>query len=190
MRKLSTKNTALSGLFIALGLVLPFLTGQMPSIGSRLLPMHIPVLLCGFICGWPYGIIVGFITPLFRSVVFGMPPMYPTAVAMAFELAAYGFASGFIYELLRKKRISKNLSVYVSLIFSMICGRIIWGVISYFLYGLRGTAFTWRMFTAGAFVNAIPGIIIQIVLIPAIIIALQRAKLLDAHNSAMYNSDM
>lgn len=190
MRKLSTKSIVLSGLFIALGLVLPFLTGQIPSIGSKLLPMHIPVLLCGFICGWSYGLIVGFITPLFRSVIFGMPPMYPTAVAMAFELATYGFASGLIYKLLPKKRISINLSVYVALIISMICGRIIWGIVSFFLYSLKGTAFTWQMFTAGAFINALPGIIIQIILIPLIIIALQKEKLIDTHSGAMYNNDV
>ena len=87
---------ALAGLFIALGLVLPFFTGQIPSLGSKLLPMHIPVLLAGFVCGWPYGLAIGFIVPLLRSVLFGMPPMYPTAVAMAFELAVYGFATGFL----------------------------------------------------------------------------------------------
>ncbi|NLC67361.1 MAG: ECF transporter S component [Clostridiaceae bacterium] len=176
MKRLSTNNIVLSGLFIALGFLLPFLTGQIPSIGSRLLPMHIPVMLCGFICGWPYGIIVGFITPLFRSVVFGTPPMYPTAVAMAFELAAYGFASGFMYELLCNRSISKNISIYISLIFSMVCGRIIWGMASYILYGLRGTAFTWERFVARAFIDAVPGIIIQVIIIPVIIIALRRAK--------------
>lgn len=179
MNKLSTKNIVLSGLFVALGFALPFLTGQISSIGSMLLPMHIPVLLCGFICGWPYGIIVGCITPLFRSVIFGMPPMYPTAVAMAFELAAYGFASGFMYELLHKRSVFKSISIYISLIFSMVCGRIIWGAVSFLLYGLRGSAFTWQVFAAGAFINAIPGIIVQIVLIPVIIIALQKAKVLD-----------
>ena len=77
MNKFSTKNIALSGLFIALGIVLPFLTGQIPNIGRMLLPMHIPVLLCGFVCGWPFGLIVGFVTPLLRSVMFGMPPLFP-----------------------------------------------------------------------------------------------------------------
>ncbi|NMB96124.1 MAG: ECF transporter S component [Clostridiaceae bacterium] len=176
MRKLSTKNIVLSGLFIALGLVMPFLTAQIPSIGSKLLPMHIPILLCGFICGWPYGLIVGFIVPLFRSMLFGMPPMFPTAVAMAFELAAYGLVAGLVYQLLPKK---KAVSVYVSLIISMLCGRIVWGFVSLILYGIRGNAFTWEMFAAGAFINAIPGIIIQIVIIPVIIMILEKAKLIS-----------
>jgi thiamine transporter ThiT len=90
MTKKTTKKMVLSALFIALGLVLPFFTGQIPQIGSRLLPMHIPILLCGFVCGAPFGLAAGFITPLLRSLIFGMPPMMPTAVAMAFELAAYG----------------------------------------------------------------------------------------------------
>lgn len=175
MRKLLTKNLVLSGLFLALGLIMPFLTAQIPSLGSRLLPMHIPVLLCGFICGWPYGLIVGFILPVFRSILFGMPPMFPTAVAMAFELAAYGFLAGLLYKLLPKK----NIFIYISLILSMLCGRIIFGIASIFLYGLSGSAFTWKMFVTGAFINAVPGIIIQIIVIPAIIIALSRAKLIE-----------
>lgn len=174
MKKLSTKNLSLSALFLALGLLMPFLTAQIPSIGSRLLPMHIPVLLCGFVCGWPYGLIAGLIVPVFRSMIFGMPPMFPTAVAMSFELAAYGFMTGLLYKLFPKK----NVYIYTSLLISMICGRIIWGIASYFLYGLSGGAFTWKLFMAGAFINAIPGIVIQIVIIPIIIIALKREKLI------------
>lgn len=175
MKNLSTKHLVLSGLFMALGLVMPFLTGQIPNIGNKLLPMHIPVLLCGFVSGWQYGLIVGFIVPLFRSMLFGMPPMLPTAVAMAFELAAYGFMAGFLYKLLPRK----NTFIYIALVISMIFGRIIWGIVSFFLYGLSGTAFTWKFFMAGAFLNAIPGIIIQILIIPIIIIALKRAKFIE-----------
>lgn len=175
MKELSTKKLVLSGLFLALGLVMPFLTAQIPSVGSRLLPMHIPVLLCGFVCGWSYGLIIGLIVPIFRSMLFGMPPMLPTAVAMAFELAAYGCVSGLLYKLLPRK----NIFIFVSMIISMICGRIIWGIVSFSLYGLSGTAFTWELFLAGAFLNAIPGIVIQIIIIPIIIIALSRAKLIE-----------
>lgn len=86
----STRDLVLAAFFLALGLLMPFLTAQIPSLGARLLPMHIPVLICGFVLGGPMGLIVGFITPLLRSLLIGMPPMFPTAVAMAFELAAYG----------------------------------------------------------------------------------------------------
>lgn len=175
MKKSTTKKIVYAGLLIALGLVLPFLTGQIPSIGSKLLPMHIPVLLVGFICGWPYGLLIGFILPLFRSVIFGMPPMFPTAVAMAFELAAYGAATGILYKILPKK----NISVYISLIVAMICGRIVWGAVSLVLYGLSGSAFTWKIFMTGAFVNAVPGIIVQIVIIPVIVIALKKGRFIE-----------
>lgn len=169
----------MAGLFIALGLLLPFLTGQIPSLGSQLLPMHIPVLIAGFVCGGPYGLVIGFVTPLLRSVLFGMPPMFPTAVAMAFELAVYGFATGLFYKVLPKK----NVSVYGALIISMVCGRIAWGIVSWILYGLRGTAFTWQMFAAGAVINAIPGIILQIVIIPVIVLALKKANLIESEVS-------
>lgn len=82
-------------MFVAIGVVLPFFTGQIPQIGNMLLPMHIPVLLCGLICGWQYGGMVGFILPLLRTMLFGMPVLYPTGIAMAFELAAYGLVIGF-----------------------------------------------------------------------------------------------
>jgi len=176
MKRKATKKMILSALFIALGLVLPFLTGQVPQIGSMLLPMHIPILLCGFVCGAPFGLAAGFITPLLRSLIFGMPPMMPHAVAMAFELAAYGFVSGFLYRLFQKRKIF----VYASLIISMICGRIVWGIVSYFLYGLGGTAFTWQIFAAEAFINAIPGIILQIVIIPLIVFALEKGNLIES----------
>ncbi len=174
MKQITTRKIVFAGLFIALGLVLPFFTGQIPSVGSRLLPMHIPVLLAGFVCGGPLGLVVGFIVPLLRSALFGMPPLFPTAVAMAFELAVYGLATGLFYKLLPKK----NIFIYVSLVISMICGRIVWGIVSYIIYGFGETGFTWQMFTAGAVVNAIPGIILQIVIIPVIVIALKRSSLL------------
>ena len=93
MKNSYIKKITLSAMFLAIGLVLPFLTGQIPEIGSMLLPMHIPVLLCGLICGWQYGGAVGLIVPLLRNLLFGMPPM-PGAVSMAFDLAAYGLIIG------------------------------------------------------------------------------------------------
>ena len=171
--KLTVKQLALGGLFLALGLVLPFFTAQVPSIGSKLLPMHIPVLLCGFVCGGPVGLIVGAVTPLLRSMMFGMPPMFPTATAMAFELAAYGFLAGFFY-----RRLPKNLLwLYVDLLLAMAGGRIVWGAVSMALYAVLGNPFTWEVFLAGAVLNALPGITLQLVIIPPIVMALKRAKL-------------
>lgn len=170
-----TRNMVLAAMFLALGIVMPFLTGQIPAIGNRLLPMHIPVLICGYVCGWKYGLIIGFVVPILRSVLFGMPPMMPTAAAMAFELAAYGGFTGLLYCRLSKN----NLSVYVTLIGAMLAGRLVWGVVSVPLYGLVGNVFNVSVFVAGAFLNAIPGIIFQIVMIPIIIMALKQAKVME-----------
>lgn len=168
--KEQTRLSVLAGLFIALGLVLPFFTAQVPTIGRALLPMHIPVLLAGFVIGPCFGLVVGLITPLLRSVLLGTPPLFPTAVAMTFELAAYGFLAGFLSELLPKKK----GSVLLALIGSMLGGRVIWGIATLVLLGLGGGAFSWRAFIAGAFANAIPGIILQLVLIPAIVLTINR----------------
>lgn len=174
MKHINLKNLVLSALFLALCIVLPFLTGQIPAIGSMLLPMHLPVLLCGFVCGWPFGFAVGAIAPLLRSVTFGMPPMMPTAAAMAFELAAYGLLCGLLYKYLPKK----VPFIYVSLLLSMTAGRIVWGAAMYVLLGLSGSPFSFEAFLGGAVLNALPGIAIQIVLIPLIVIALEGAILL------------
>lgn len=170
MKKL-TRNLILSAMFIALGMILPFLTGQVPQIGSMLLPMHIPVFLCGLICGWKYGAAVGFILPLLRSVTFGMPPLFPTATAMAFELATYGLISGLFYE---RSPWQCIIALYRSIIAAMIAGRIVWGVAQIILLGFMGKTFTLQMFISGAILKAIPGIIIQLSLIPAIMVALNR----------------
>lgn len=172
--KNNVKNLVLAAFFMALGIILPFFTGQIPQIGKMLLPMHIPVILCGFICGWQYGLAVGFATPLLRSMMFGMPVIMPTGVGMAFELAAYGCMTGILY-----RRLPKNMiSVYVSLLGAMLTGRIVWGVVSIVLYGIQGNAFSVQLFLSGALLNAVPGIILQIILIPAIMIALQKAGVL------------
>ena len=172
-KNFSVKNVVLSAMFLALGLVLPFLTGQIPQVGSMLLPMHIPALLCGFICGWPCGLIVGLVMPLLRSVLFGMPPML-VAIPMAFELATYGAVSGALYNALKKTPVN----TYISLIAAMIVGRVVWGVVRCAMMFSGSMGFGWAMFISGAFTTAIPGIIVQLVLIPIIIMALKKAKLL------------
>lgn len=162
----------LSALFLAISYVLPFLTGQIPEIGAMLCPLHIPVLLCGFICGWPWGLVVGFVAPLFRSVTLGMPPFFPKAVCMAFELAAYGFVAGFMHRKLPRKK----PYIYCSLLTAMIIGRLVWGVAMFICMGASGGSFTFAAFLAGAITNAIPGIIIQIVLIPVLVMILDNPK--------------
>lgn len=175
-----TRKLVLSAFFMALGIVLPFLTGQIQQIGNMLLPMHIPVLLCGFICGWQYGLTVGLMTPLLRSAMFGMPPIMPTAAAMSVELAVYGLTTGILYARLPKK----VPYIYVSLLGAMIAGRVAWGIASIALYGIAGSGFSMQIFLSGALLNAIPGIILQIILVPAIMIALKRAGVLKGYTTA------
>lgn len=173
MTALQVRRLTYAALYLAISMVLPFLTGQVPEIGAMLCPMHIPALLCGFMCGWSWGAIVGFISPLLRSVLFGMPTMFPEAISMAFELAVYGGVAGLLYHLLPRKK----WMTYAVLLASMVLGRVVWGVVRFFLMGLTGGTFTWAIFLAGAVTNAIPGIILQLILIPILVIAMDRAGL-------------
>ena len=161
----------LAAMFLAMAYVLPFFTGQIPEIGSMLCPMHIPVLLCGFLCGWPWGLAVGFIAPMLRSMILGMPPMFPTAVCMAFELATYGVMTGLFYKWFPKKK----GFIYVSLIFAMIAGRLVWGLAMLVCTGIKGGSFGAAAFLAGAVTNAIPGIVLQLLVIPVVVMLLERA---------------
>ncbi|MDE6724087.1 MAG: ECF transporter S component [Ruminiclostridium sp.] len=172
--KKTVKNLTLAAMFLAIGMVLPFLTGQIPQIGNMLLPMHIPVLLCGLICGWQYGAAVGFVLPLLRSAVFGMPVFFPAATAMAFELMTYGLVVGLLYKISRWQCV---IALYRCLILAMIAGRAVWGIVQFIQLGVFGNGFTLKMFMTGAFLNAIPGIILQLILIPAIMVALDRTGL-------------
>ena len=160
----------LAALCLALAYVMPFLTGQIPEIGSMLCPMHIPVLLCGFICGWPWGLAVGLIAPLFRSFTIGMPPLYPTALCMSLELAVYGAVSGWLHRRLPRKK----PYIYLSLLVAMLAGRLVWGGAMFVCLGIDGGQFTMAAFLAGAVVNAVPGIVAQIVLIPVLVMAADR----------------
>ena len=180
MSKINIKKLVMAAVMLALGLALPFFIGRIPDIGMRLSPMHIPVLICGFACGWKYGLAVGAVTPLLNSLLMGSPPMlapFPMAPAMAFELAVYGGLSGLLYMLLPKKM----LYIYPTLIISMIAGRIVWGA-AMFMFAQTGimTAgpifpFTLNIFWTWAFANGVPGIILHILIIPPVIIALKRA---------------
>ena len=165
------KKIVLSAMFIAIGFVLPFFTGQIQQIGNMLLPMHIPVMLCGLLCGWQYGLAVGFILPLMRSLILSMPVMYPSAIAMAFELATYGLLNGLIFYRAENKSIRH---LYFSLIISMLCGRIIWGLSQVTLLGLSGNGYTISAFITSAFANAVPGIVLQLIFIPSLLLIMKK----------------
>ena len=174
MNSTQLRKLTYSALYMAIALILPVVTGQIPEIGAMLCPMHIPALLCGFMCGWPWGVAVGFISPLLRSVMFGMPAMFPAAIAMAFELAVYGGMAGLLYSRLPRKK----WMIYAALLISMIAGRVVWGAVQALLAGLSGNSFTWTLFLMGAVINAIPGIIMQLVLIPVLVVTMDKAGLM------------
>lgn len=174
MKKSVLNKMVLSAMFLAVGMVLPSVTMQIREIGNMLLPMHLPVMLCGVICGWRYGGAIGIVLPLFRSLLFSKPAFFPNAVAMAVELCAYGVAIGIVY--LYVKNIKGG--IYISLVSSMLIGRVIWGAVSAFLYYLNGTVFTLEIFFTRAFLEAVPGIIVQLILIPTIVLSLKKARLL------------
>jgi riboflavin transporter FmnP len=165
-----TKKIILSGLFLALCMILPFITGQIPQVGNMLSPMHIPVLLCGFICGPLWGGIIGFIAPALRFLIFGAPPIMPIGISMMFELATYGIVAGLLY----KKNRGKKIAIYFNLILAMIGGRVIWGSVMQILSMQIGFDFTWEIYAMQAFVTALPGIIVHILLIPPIIILMEK----------------
>jgi len=157
-------------MLLALALILPMLTGQIPGIGNALCPMHLPVLLCGFFCGPWYGALIGFVAPLLRSVLFGVPPIVPKGIAMSLELLSYGLVSGLLYRLLPRRK----LSVYFALVAAMLIGRIVWGAARAVLYGLGSSEFGWAAFWTGGFTTAIPGIVLQLVLIPVLVLTMEK----------------
>ena len=166
-----TMNMIMAAFFLAAAYVLPFLTGQIPAIGTMLSPMHLPVLLCGFLCGGGWGALVGLTAPLLRHLIFSMPPM-PGCISMAFELAAYGLVVGLLY-----KRLGRNVkNVYISLLSAMVLGRLVWGAVQMLIMGLNGGSFPLSAFVAGAVTSAIPGIVLQLVLVPILVRALEKAS--------------
>ena len=160
------KKMVVASMLLALGMLLPLVTSQIKEIGDTLLPMHLPVLLCGFLCGPGYGLAVGLFLPFIKSAVFSMPPMYPNAVWMAFELASYGFVCGILYK--RKKKPSTGY-LYFCLITAMLSGRIVWGIVKAVLLGLGGKYFSLQAFIAGGFLDSLLGIVLQLILVPYIV---------------------
>ena len=169
------KKLSLSSMFIALGILLPFLAFGNPEFASIWLPMHIPVLISGFILGTKYGLIVGVLTPIFRSLLLGMPPLIPIAIVMSFELGAYGFIAGLAYHMLQKSK----LSIYLALLISMILGRAVLGIAAFLIYPLIGWTITLKTFIQIAFVTSLPGIVFQILLIPLLILYLSSTGIMS-----------
>lgn len=162
----TTKKLTYSGLLLALSVLIPFIFHITGTLGTVFLPMHIPVILCGFICGKRYGLIVGAIAPLINTMTTGMPVLYPIGISMVFELAAYGFFAGLLY--------GKFNKVIPSLLGAMLIGRAVRIIATFLITVPLGVKFVFEGILVALFVTSIWGIIIQIVLIPLIIAAYNR----------------
>lgn len=171
----STKRLVLASLFLAFGQILPIFTAQIPQVDLMMLPAYIPVFLCGYICGWSNGLIVGLITPIMRSMLFGIPPMVPYATAKSLEFAAYGFLTG----ILRGRLPQKRLSLYIIIIVAMVAGRFIWGAVFIFLTGTTLTLPTWVTVMSGGFLFTGIGITVQMILVPLVLAALKKSKIMS-----------
>lgn len=165
-----------SALLVALGLVLPFLTGQLPALGQAICPLHIPALLAGLTCGWGWGTAVGAVLPLLRSLLFGMPVMIPTAVSMAVELASYGLITGLLYPRLCQGM--KHMpAMLLALLAAMVVGRVLGGGAKAVTMGLTGGTFSFAMFISGYFTATGAGALIHLLVIPPVVLALEKAHL-------------
>lgn len=173
MKKKLVLKISISAMLIAIGWLLPLLTGHIKTIGNMLSPMHIPVFIGGLILGPWYGLIIGFIIPITRFFIFGMPAIFPNAIGMSFELAAYGFFAGLFLRIFKNMK-NQIASIIISLVISMILGRAVWGVVRYLMALIFDLKFPFSAFLAGAFINAWPGIILHLILIPAITIPLRK----------------
>lgn len=162
-----TSNITISAICISLAMILPFLTGQIPQIGAMLAPMHLPILICGLLCSPLYAVFVGAISPLLRFGIFGMPPLFPIGIAMSFELATYALVASFMH---------KKHGILSSLITAMIFGRLVWGTVMAIIAGVSGISFGFKIFIMSAFVNAVPAIILQLILVPLVVKAVDNRR--------------
>lgn len=175
MNHTSIRRLVMTALCVALGVVLPQALHAVPNAGNVLLPMHIPVLLCGLTCSWAYGLGCGVLTPLMSHLVTGMPPA-AVLPAMVCELAAYGLISGLAAKYIHTGK--RTLDIYIRLVSAMLLGRVVYGVTNALIF--RAGAYSMEVFLTAAFVTALPGIVIQLVLLPALILILEKARVLES----------
>ena len=174
MPKIKIRQMVITSMFIAIGIVLPMAFHSIPKGGNIFLPMHIPVLLCGIICGFPYGLVCGMITPFLSSLLTGMPPA-AFLPSMLFELAAYGTVSSLLMHYIHIKNLFAK--IYISLIAAMLFGRVFYGILNALIFSAGN--YSMQIWLSAAFVTALPGVVIQMLIIPAIVVVLQKAKLIE-----------
>jgi riboflavin transporter FmnP len=155
-----TRELTLAGMFLALGIIIPIIFHFANIGGVIFLPMHIPVLLAAFYINPFYAMIVGILAPLLSSIFTGMPPIYPIAIIMCFELGIYGLVTSVVY---------KKYNLIVSLVTGMVSGRLVAGFAVFILQSSFGLRMNPMLYLKGAVITGIPGIIIQLLIIPIIV---------------------
>ena len=179
----NTRKLIATAMLIALCVVLPIGFHSIPRAGSILLPMHIPVLLAGLICGWKFGLITGMVGPILSTMMTGMPPTMLIAASMSIELGVYGLVAGLVVKFVHTKRASVDL--YIALVVAMLVGRVAGGLAQvFFFFGgefnlqFWTTNYTWAMWTTSYFVTSLPGIVIQLAFVPSVVMALERERII------------
>lgn len=175
MTKLSIhlRKSMITAICMALCIVLPLAFHMIPNGGTLFSPMHLPVFLCGIICGWQYGLLCGILSPILSSFITGMPGIgyLPT---MMIELALYGFICGLLITLIHTGK--KTADISISLVSAMLVGRIITGIVRAFVFAPGSLSI--QVWATSYFVSCLPGIIVQLILLPILYHALERANLL------------
>ena len=175
MEKMSSvKRSILTAVCLALCVVLPQAFHAIPNAGALYSPIHIPVLLCGLVCGWPYGLLCGLAGPALSTLLTGMPPAAQLPPMMV-ECAVYGLAAGIFMRIVRTRSVYADL--YISLLSAMLAGRLAAGAAKAAIFA--PSSFTLAAWTTGYFVTALPGIVIQLVLLPSLVFALMKARLIQ-----------
>lgn len=175
----SIKKICVTAIMIALCCILPTMF-HMAGLGTAFSPMHIPVLLCGLICGGWYGLFCGVAGPILSSLLTGMPGA-SMLLSMVPELIAYGLITGLAMRLVRTGKLTADL--YISLIIAMLAGRVVGGIAKALVFMGSGEAFTLSVWVSSYFVTALPGIICHLIVVPVLVMALYRAKLIPARYS-------
>lgn len=168
MNRTNVKNLVMTALFVALGLLLPMAFHAF-GLGKAFLPMHIPVLMCGLICGPRMGALCGAVTPLLSAALTGMPVLFPTGVAMVFELAVYGAMTGLLYR-------NKRWNIYAALIVAMLVGKAVAGCANAVFLGVAGDPYSFSIYLNATFVTTLPGIVVQLVFVPLLVKILEKAR--------------
>lgn len=178
MKKKDLYRMVTTAVLLAIGMVLPFLTGQMQAFGKLISPLHIPVFICGLTCGPVWGAALGLVLPILRSVVFGMPRLMPTAVTMMGEMAMYGLITGLMDPILcRVLKRHRLWAMLLSLVIAMLAGRAAGGVVNAAILSAQGSGYSFAMFVASYFSSTLVGAAIHLVVVPVVVLALEKARL-------------